>query len=340
MNKITRFQLILLSAMPLFMSCTDEKETDKTTTVKPLVKLETVSVQAVDQTQEFTATVEANKTNNIAPSTSVRIDKIWVEVGDPVRKGQKLVEMDIANLEQSKTQLDNLQLEFNRIDELYKVGGTSKSAWDAQKTSLDIAKTSYRNLEENTRLLSPIDGVVTDRNYDEGDMYSSVNPVITVEQITPVKLLINVSESFYTQVKKGMDVDVKLDVYGDELFKGKVSLIYPTIDPQTRTFTVEIKIPNTDKRIRPGMFARVVVNFGTLDHVVVPDRAVIKQSGSGDRYIYVYNDGKVSYNKVQLGRRMDNKYEVISGVKDGDKVVISGQSRLTNGMEVDIDAGI
>ena len=297
-------------------------------------------MQAVDQTQEFTATVEANKTNNIAPSTSVRIDKIWVEVGDPVRKGQKLVEMDIASLEQSKTQLDNLQLEFNRIDELYKVGGTSKSAWDAQKTSLDIAKTSYRNLEENTRLLSPIDGVVTARNYDEGDMYSSVNPVITVEQITPVKLLINVSESFYTQVKKGMDVDVKLDVYGDELFKGKVSLIYPTIDPQTRTFTVEIKIPNTDKRIRPGMFARVVVNFGTLDHVVVPDRAVIKQSGSGDRYIYVYNDGKVSYNKVQLGRRMDNKYEVISGVKDGDKVVISGQSRLSNGIEVDIDAGI
>lgn len=263
-----------------------------------------------------------------------------MEVGDPVRKGQKLVEMDIASLEQSKTQLDNLQLEFNRIDELYKVGGTSKSAWDAQKTSLDIAKTSYRNLEENTRLLSPIDGVVTARNYDEGDMYSSVNPVITVEQITPVKLLINVSESFYTQVKKGMDVDVKLDVYGDELFKGKVSLIYPTIDPQTRTFTVEIKIPNTDKRIRPGMFARVVVNFGTLDHVVVPDRAVIKQSGSGDRYIYVYNDGKVSYNKVQLGRRMDNKYEVISGVKDGDKVVISGQSRLSNGIEVDIDAGI
>ena len=133
--------------------------------------------------------------------------------------------MDIASLEQSKTQLDNLQLEFNRIDELYKVGGTSKSAWDAQKTSLDIAKTSYRNLEENTRLLSPIDGVVTARNYDEGAMYSSVNPVITVEQITQLSLLINVSESFYTRVKKGMVVDVQLDVYVDEQFKGKVRLI-------------------------------------------------------------------------------------------------------------------
>ncbi len=330
-------KFVPLLVMALLVSCTSEKKTETAVEEKPLVKLETVSVQAVDQTQEFTATVQANKVNNIAPSTPVRIDKILVEVGDPVRKGQKLVEMDIANLKQAKTQLDNLQLEFNRIDELYKVGGTSKSAWDAQKTSLDVAKTSYENLEENTRLLSPIDGVVTARNYDNGDMYSATNPVITVEQISPVKLLINVSESFYTRVKEGMDVDVKLDVYGDETFKGKVSLIYPTIDPQTRTFTVEVKIPNNDKRIRPGMFSRVVLNFGTFDHVVVPDRAVIKQAGSGDRYIYVYNDGKVSYNKVELGRRMDDKYEVISGVKDGDKVVISGQNRLTNGVEVDID---
>lgn len=330
-------KFVPLLAMALLVSCTSEKKTETVVEEKPLVKLETVSVQAVDQTREFTATVQANKVNNIAPSTPVRIDKILVEVGDPVRKGQKLVEMDIANLKQAKTQLDNLQLEFNRIDELYKVGGTSKSAWDAQKTSLDVAKTSYENLEENTRLLSPIDGVVTARNYDNGDMYSATNPVITVEQISPVKLLINVSESFYTRVKEGMNVDVKLDVYGDETFKGKVSLIYPTIDPQTRTFTVEVKIPNNDKRIRPGMFSRVELNFGTFDHVVVPDRAVIKQAGSGDRYIYVYNDGKVSYNKVELGRRMDDKYEVISGVKDGDKVVISGQNRLTNGVEVDID---
>lgn len=336
MNTIVRYKFIFLSVIALSISCTNEKKTEEAAEEKPLVKLETVSIQAVDQTQEFTATVEANKVNNIAPSTPVRIDKILVEVGDRVRKGQKLVEMDIANLEQSKTQLENLQLEFNRIDELYKVGGTSKSAWDAQKTSLDIAKTAYKNLEENTRLLSPIDGVVTARNYDDGDMYSATNPVITVEQITPVKLLINVSEAFYTKVKEGMDVDVKLDVYGDEQFKGKVSLIYPTIDPQTRTFTVEIKIPNADKRVRPGMFARVVLNFGTLDHVVVPDRAVIKQSGSGDRYIYVYNDGKVSYNKVQLGRRMDDKYEVISGVKDRDKVVVSGQNKLTNGAEVEV----
>ena len=161
--------------------------------------------------------------------------------------------------------------------------------------------------------------------------------IFTVEQIRPVKLFVNVSESYFTQVKKGNEVDIKLDVYGDEVFKGKVSLVYPTIDAATRTFPVEIKIANADERVRPGMFARATMNFGTLNHVVAPDQAIVKQSGSGDRYIYVYKNGKVSYQKVELGRRMGNKYEIVSGVDNGDQVVITGQNRLTNGMEVEID---
>ena len=182
-----------------------------------------------------------------------------------------------------------------------------------------------------------ISGIITARNYDSGDMYSGGEPIYTVEQIRPVKLFVNVSESYFTDVKKGNEVDIKLDVYGDEVFKGKVSLVYPTIDASTRTFPVEIKIVNTDERVRPGMFARATMNFGTLNHVVAPDQAIVKQSGSGDRYIYVYKNGKVSYQKVELGRRMGNKYEIVSGVENGDHVVITGQNRLTNGMEVEID---
>ena len=303
---------------------------------KPLVRLETVKTQEVEQIQEFTATVEANVVNNIVPSMSLRINDILVEVGDHVRKGQVLAQMDKTNLLQSQTQLENIQLEYDRAFELYKVGGASKQSLDAQKTQLDVAKTAYENLKENTRLVSPINGIVTARNYDSGDMIGG-EPVVTIEQMSPVKLLVNVSESFYTRVRKGMDVNVKVEVYGDEIFHGKVSLIYPTVDPQTRTFPVEIKLPNKDLKVRPGMFARVTLNFGTQHHVVAPDLSIIKQAGSGDRYIYVYKDGKVSYNKVLLGRRMDDKYEIISGVSDGDQVVVAGQSRLTNGAEVSVE---
>lgn len=331
-----RIPVITMAAL-LLVSCNSEKK-DQTTTQdqKVQVKVETVTSQDVEQTSEFTATVEASVTNKIAPQMAVRIDKVFAEVGDKVRKGQKLAQMDQSNLMQSKVQMENIEAEFKRLDELYKIGGVSKSQWEAQKTSLEIAKTSYCNLSENTQLISPINGVVTARNYDSGDMFSMGTPIFVVEEIRPVKLLVNISETLFTQVKKGMPVDVKLDVYGDETFAGKVSLVYPSIDSQTRTFPVEITVANNDERVRPGMFARITINFGVKQNVVVPDLAIVKQSGSGDRYIYVYKDGKVSYNKVELGRRMGDKYELISGVENGDQVVVTGQSRLNDGMEVEI----
>lgn len=335
------FQIIALGATLFFTACSGSKEQTTVEKVdeKPRVRLASVSQQPVEQTQDYTATVEAEVKNNIQPSTSVRIDKIFVEVGDRVRKGQKLVQMDAANLKQLKLQLENRQAEFNRTDELYKIGGASKSEWDAQKMSLDVQETAYNNLLENTSLISPIDGIITARNYDNGDMYGMGGaPVLVVEQITPVKLIINVSEQYFKDVKKGEDVNIKLDVYGNENFKGKVSLVYPTIDAATRTFPVEIKLENRDQRVRPGMFARATLNFGVVENVVVPDLAIVKQAGSGDRYVYVYNDnGTVSYNKVELGKRMGDAYELKSGVPNNSKVVIAGQSRLLNGTEVVVE---
>ena len=318
-------QLVALLLTVFMGSCTGGKDKAAAEHVdaKPIVKLADVKARPVDQIQDYTATVEAEVKNNIAPSSPVRIDQIFVEVGDRVSKGQKLVQMDAANLKQTKLQLDNQEIEFNRIDELYKVG---------------VKKTAYKNLLDNTSLQSPINGVVTARNYDNGDMYSGGEPVLVVEQITPVKLLINVSETYFTKVKKGEPVDVKLDVYGDEVFTGTINLIYPTIDATTRTFQVEIRLDNKDQRVRPGMFARATLNFGTAENVVVPDLAIVKQAGSGDRYVFVYKDGKVSYNKVELGRRMGTEYELKSGVPDNSQVVVAGQSRLVNGMEVEVEA--
>lgn len=330
--------LPVLAGAALMTACGSAENQEQTTVVElPKVKIETVHTRSVEQSYDFTATVQANVTNNIAPSSSMRIDRIYVEVGDVVSRGQRLVQMDQTNSLQQRVQLENYQIEFNRVDELYKVGGASKSEWDSKKTALDVAQASYDNMMTNTVLTSPIQGVVTARNYDSGDMYGMGSPIVVVEQITPVKLMINVSESLFKYVKKGMDVSLTLDVYGDEKFEGKVSLVYPTIDPQTRTFPMEITISNADKRVRPGMFARVTMTFGVLDRVVAPDRSIIKQAGSGERFIYVYKDGKVSYQSIELGRRMGEEYEIISGVADGDQVVVTGQNRLTNGAEVEID---
>ncbi len=300
------------------------------------VRTAPITLQEVSQINEFTATVEANIVNNIAPMMSVRINQIFVEVGDFVRAGQKLVQMDNNNLSQAKTQLDNLETSFKRIDELYKVGGVSRAEWDMQKTNLDIARTSYQNLVENTQLLSPINGVVTARNYDSGDLYSMGRAVLVIEQVSPVKLMINVSEQFYTKVKKGMPVDVRLDVYPGDTFQGKVSLVYPTITAATRTFPVEITIANTNAKVRPGMFARVTIDLGTAPCLLVPDQAVIKQRGSGERYLYVYQNGKAEYRLLELGKLVDNQYVVLSGVEEGEQVITAGLTNLTNGADVEL----
>ena len=190
---------------------------------------------------------------------------------------------------------------------------------------------------ENTILVSPTSGIVSQRNYDSGDMYSSgEGPIFVVEKIRPVKMKVNVSEAFFTLIKKGQNVEFTLDAYGDEIFTGKVNIIYPTIDPSTRTFIVELTIANADEKVRPGMYARVTMNYGTAKHVVVPDRAVQKLIGSGDRYVYVVKDGKAEYRKVELGQRLDKEYEIISGINPGETVVVAGHTKLKNGSIVSI----
>lgn len=333
------YKILILAATAMTVAGCSKQDDNATTVVEelPIVELGVAKSMPVAQIKSYTATVEADNTNNIAPSQPNRIKTISVEVGDRVRRGQTLVTLDRAGIDQLKLNLDDAQREYDRAAKLLEIGAGTQQQVDQLKTKLDATRSQYENLLENTVLTSPISGVVTARNYDPGDMTGQL-PILTIEQVQPVKVIVNVSESEFSKVHNGMEVDVTTDVYPDRSFKGKVYLIHPTIDAATRTFTVEITLPNTDSDIVPGMFARVTISFGEADHVVVPDRAVVKQPGSGNRYVYVYHpdDRTVSYNLVQLGRRIDNSYEVLSGVDNGAQVVIAGQSRLTNGAKVEL----
>ena len=338
MKSLLRTLSVLMLSGVIF-SCKSGEENAAAAVEKeviPQVRIQQVFEREVEQIETFAATVEAEVKNNISPMMSLRIKEVLVEVGDQVKKGQILARLDATNLEQARLKMMNDSIEFARIDQLYQVGGISKSNWDAMKLASSVSKSNYKNLLENTVLRSPINGIVTARNYDAGDMYAMAAPVYVVEQIAPVKLKVNVSEKLFTQIKKGMEVDVKLDVYGDEVFKGKVSLVYPTINAATRTFPVEITIANANQRVRPGMFARVTFSYGSANHVVVPDQAVVKQTGSGDRYVYVYNNGTIEFKKVELGRRMGTEYELIGGVASGDNVVTEGHSRVVNGGKAEV----
>ena len=316
------------------------KQTSQNVVVEehPSVKVAQVFVQKVPQEAVYTSTVQAYVKNNIVPQTAGRITKINVEIGDRVRKGQVLAEIDKVQLQQAQLQLHNAEVELERLRTLYNAGGLSKSDLDAIELQYNVAKTQVDNLIENTTLLSPIDGIITARNYDAGDMYAMSAPIFTVEQIKPVKLLVAVSESDYSKVKKGDRVSITAEAFPDLTFDGKIDRIYPTIDPSTRTFNVEVVVSNNYSTLRPGMFARVKISFGENENVVIPDVAVVKQQGSGERFVYVLNeDGTVTYQKIELGRRMGTEYEVLSGLVDGAKIVTGGQIRLKDGIKVTVN---
>ena len=302
----------------------------------PNVAIMAASYKDVPQSDVYTANVEAYAKNNIAPQSPSRIQNIYVEVGDFVRAGQIVAKMDEVNLNQSKLSMANDSLEYSRIKKLYEQGGVSKSDFDAMELKYNVTRSQYQNLLENTILRSPVSGVITARNYDQGDMYGG-SPIYVVEQITPVKLYVGISEMDYIRVKKNDTVTLTADALPGKTFTGRIARIYPTIDAATHTFTAEVNVANSDRLLRPGMYARVTVNFGSNHSIVVPDDCVVKQQGSGVRSVFVLQaDNTVKEVVVTLGRHFGTEYEILSGVAEGDKVVVKGQASLKNGSKVNV----
>ena len=317
------------SAAPSMMM--NPEDVIRTVEVAPATRRE------VPQENSYASSVEAYATNNIMPQQAGRIRKINVEVGDYVVKGQILAEMDRMQLEQLELQIQNDDIEYARLKSLYEEGGVSQSDFEAAELGYKLRKSSYDNMVENTILRSPLTGFVTARNFDKEDMYSMSAPIFTVQQVTPVKLLVGISETDYTRVKKNDVVSLTVDALPGRTFSGRINRLYPTLNPATHTFQAEVVVPNNDRALRPGMYARVTVTYGVNNSIVVSDQAIVKQEGTGQRYVYLLNaDDTVHYVPVELGRHIGTEYEILSGIEEGQLVVVKGQSGLKDGLKVEV----
>lgn len=339
MNKY-RFVPALAIAVLALVSCGGKQQSKEGTTATvrvPNVRTTIASTQTVSIDETYAVTLQSFAINNIAPQASGRIVKINAEIGDFVKKGAVLAEMDKTNLEQTELQLKNAEKEYNRAKALHEKGGVSDSDFESIELNYKVRKSAYQNLKENTILESPLEGVVSARNYDQGDMYSMASPVFVVQQINPLKALVAISESDYSLLKKGATVEIKTEAIPGKTFTGKVALIYPTIDPTTHTVVAEVHIPNAAHDLRPGMYGDATVIFGKADRILLPDSAIVKQQGSGVRSVYVLNaDKSVSLKQVTVGRHLGDKYEVLSGVNDGETIVTSGHGALRDGIKVNV----
>ncbi len=335
--------VIITLAVLAIAGCTQKKTSQEAqaAVAQAQAKAQTVKVmpaakQDVKQNGTYSATVQAFAVNNIAPQSGSRIQKINVDVGDFVGKGQILAEMDRVQLDQAKLRLTNAETELARLKQLYEQGGVAQSDYEAAELNCKVSKSTYDNLLENTILRSPISGVVSARNYDRGDMYAMAAPIFTVQQIVPVKLLVGISEADYTKVRKGDVVTLTVDALPGKSFSGTIKRLYPTIDPATHTVNIEVQVPNQSRELRPGMYAKVEVNFGHSTNIVVPDAAVVRLQGSGQRNVFVVEDGVAVQREVTLGRHFEGQYEILSGLSEGELVVVKGGNSLRNGAQVEI----
>ncbi len=309
-----------------------------------VVRTQALELSEVQRTIDYTAGLEAFEEVHLAPASPGRINEIFVEPADRVKKGRKLFTMDKTQLRQAEIQLENLKTDLERLSALLETGDVPRQQYDQMKTQVEVAESNVEFLRENTTIYAPFPGMITGKYFEDGEMYSgSPNTaagkaaVLTLMQMNPVKAIVNISEQYLPNVKEGMEAEILADVYPGESFKGRVSLVYPTVNPVARSFEVEITLPNHDMRLKPGMFVRVAISLGEDAAYLVPANVVIQQEGTNNRYVFVSRNGEALRHSVQTGRRYDEKIEIISDeLAEGDMIIVEGQAKLNDGDKIKV----
>jgi len=329
---------VLLFAMmaSALVSCGPKTQEVEQQERKELVETTVIREREIVRRLEFSTTLEGYLTLNVAPSLTGKIEKIFVEVGTPVEEGKLLVRMDQNQYNTTKLTYANLGVEMQRLSALREMGAVSQQAYDQTKLSYDQTKENLDFLEKNTFFKAPFRGVISAKNYEDGELYSG-QPILVLTQIHKLKALINIPESYFPYIKEGMAVNIKSDIYEDKLFPAAIEIIYPTVDPSTHTFQAKLAIPNGSAKLRPGMYVHTTMDMGMAKALLTPYSSVIKMPGSNDRYLFVDEDGRAKRVFVTTGQRVDGDIEVISeDLNPGDKVVTLGQGKLVDGTALNV----
>ena len=275
-------------------------------------------------------------TQNVAPSLTGKIEHIYCEVGDRVRKGQDLVRMDQTQYKTTKISLANLEIEKNRVEQLLKSGSATQQQYDQILTQYNSSKEQLDFLQTNTYVKAPFAGVISAKTYEDGELYSG-QPILVLTQIDKLKALVAIPEMYFPKFKEGMKFTLTSEIYPDQTFPATVEVVYPTIDASSHTFQVKIVIPNQKNLLRPGMYVTTTIGLGREKAIVAPYQSVEKLVGANDRYVFINDNGRAKRVAVTLGQRFDQNIELISPeITAGVEMVTTGQHKLVDGVKINV----
>lgn len=339
MIKICKRMIAVSLLATLLVACGDKKDAQTTEEKERVeqVRVQKMEASEFDREINLSTTLQGYETQNVAPSVTGKIEKIYVEEGSRVSKGDNLVRMDQLQYKTTKLTYANLGVELARIEALLKTGSTTQQTYDQLKLSYDQTKENLDFMEANTYVKAPFSGVIAAKNYEDGELYGG-QPILILTQINLLKAEIAVPEQHFPDVKQGMKIELRSEIYPEQTFSAIVETIFPTVDPATHTFQVKVRIPNAKELLRPGMYVNVTLPLGKTQAIVVPYQAVLKMQGSNERYVFVNENGYAKRIKVTLGQRFDDKTEIVSDeLNVGDELVVVGQARLIDGVKLNVN---
>ncbi|MDH7577562.1 MAG: efflux RND transporter periplasmic adaptor subunit [Bacillota bacterium] len=329
------------------------------------VEVAAAAVGDVEEVSKFTGRVAPRVEVNVLPKVSGRIRAVSVDVGDRVRTGQVLVQLDdteiAAQVRQAEAalavaeagaraaaaNLEDARRNLERVKELYDAGAATLQQLEQAQLRYDQAAAGVNEAQveqaraalgaariqlDNTVITAPLTGIVAARFAEAGEMASPGQPLLTLVDIDQVQVEISVTEAEVNKLRRGQEVPVTVAAAGEKPLTGRITSLAPAADTRSKMFPVKITLPNRDHRLKPGMFAGVGISTEVRRQVLrVPVAAVLeKEEGT---FVYVVEDGCARARQVETGLSDGKFTEIKSGLREGEQVVVSGQEFLVDGVK-------
>lgn len=331
-------KIFLMTAAALVLFGCGKKQAETTEQEERVEPVEVTKLYAHDVERVITlsSNLMAYETVSISPSLTGKIEHIYAEIGDHVRKGDSLVRMDQQQYQTTKLTIANLRVEKARIDSLFAYGSATQQQKDQMDLQLEQTKVNLKFLTTNTFNLAPITGVVTAKNYEDGELYSG-QPILVLAEVDRLKTLVAIPESYLPRIRKGMKLTLTSDVYPESSFPAVVEVVYPTIDAATHTFQAKVVVNNPQGLLKPGMYVKTAIGLGTDRVITAPYSTVLKLIGANDRYVFINNNGRAQRVSVEMGQRFGDDVEITAPeIKEGVELITQGESRLIDSVKIDI----
>lgn len=308
------------------------------------VPVEAARVVAAPLSEQVTAigTLLSDEAVTISSEIPGRLKEVHFEEGRPVERGAPLFTLDDsvyrALLADAEAKLKLAEQTHKRTSALFSSKYATAQSADETASNLAVSTAAVelaRVQLDKAHIAAPFAGIVGLRKVSAGEYITAGQPLVNLEAINPVKADFRVPEKFLPAIRVGQAIRIKVDAFPDDSFEGKVYAIDPRLDVSGRSLLVRAVVPNTDQRLRPGLFARVTVLLELKEAALsVPEQAIVPQ-GDG-QFVFKIVDGKVKLTKVVIGTRREGRVEIVDGLAAGDQVVTAGQLKIRDGTPVSV----